>query len=196
MNSTISDYCTATLQHFEEESLTKVQARKIAIPSHGCGRDILRNIFGSSLGKNLQVFCGKITRNTIINVFWKVSLLQVSILIHPYPKLTYVSMKAPLCFLETMHLEESWPIDREALSYCYMNVVVCKYVLPTRNIYCFALLGLACLLIAFCLHVTVTSSSRATVSHSGDNWQSFSLLVASEYKKKKKMIFHLSTIFT
>ena len=195
MNSTISDYCTATLQHFKEESLTKVQARKIAIPSHGCGRDILRNIFGLSLGKNLQVFCGKITRKTIINVFWKVSLLQVSILIHPYPKLMYVSMKkAPLCFLETMHLEESWPIDREALSYCYMNVVVCKYVLvyiPTRNIYCFAWLGLACLLIAFCLHVTVTSSSRATVSHSGDNWQSFSLLVASEYKKKKRKWFSI-----
>ena len=56
--------------------------------------------------------------------------------------------KAPLCFLETMHLEESWPIDREALSYCYMNVVVCKYVLvyiPTRNIYCFAW-AWACLL--------------------------------------------------
>ena len=45
MNSTISDYCTATLQHFEEESLTKVQAKKIAIPSHGHRRDNIGNIF-------------------------------------------------------------------------------------------------------------------------------------------------------
>ena len=45
MNSTISDYCTATLQHFEEESLTKVQAKKIAIPSHGHRRENIGNIF-------------------------------------------------------------------------------------------------------------------------------------------------------
>ena len=56
MNSTISDYCTATLQHFEEESLTKVQARKIAIPSHGHRRDNIGNIFQVCTLKPLNIW--------------------------------------------------------------------------------------------------------------------------------------------
>ena len=57
------------------------------------------------------------------------------------------------CFLKTMHLEESWSIDIEALlcSKFWLGIVL-----------------------AFCLHVTVLpSSSRATVSHSSDNRQNF-----------------------
>ena len=105
------------------------------------------------LNFKLQKFHSAFTQKEQISPILSSTAIAIMEKFHQNVSIWSLWQRQLYCFLKTMHLEESWSIDIEALlcSKFWLGIVL-----------------------AFCLHVTVLpSSSRATVSHSSDNRQNF-----------------------